>query len=96
VDEDAKDGNNVEVLLNPIAHLRIHYENILPSSPSDNFGINGYITDGFDGDEIDTMIVYVVQGNVSNILYWGLFGETTYTDSIYCPSFDTTYHEILY
>ena len=96
IDEETTDGNNVEVLLNPVAFLSIHYENVVPNSLFDNFAINGYISDGFKGADIDTTIVYQVQGNIYNVLYWGLYMDITYTDSIFSPSFDTTYFEILY
>lgn len=88
---------DVTVLLQPEGYLSIHYKNEPPSSPYDQFGINGYVADSFTGGDIDTIIIYKVYGNFNNILHWGL---STYTesidDTIYCPAFDTTFYEILY
>jgi len=89
-------GLDIEVLLDPEAFLSIHYKNIPPTSPSDNFDINGYITDNFNGEEVDTIVVYRTYGNILITLYWALYGEYSNSISMTCPSFDTTYYEILY
>lgn len=89
-------SDNLNVFLQPEGYLEIHYQNIPPSTPYDNFGVNGYLTDGFDGDKIDTTVLYTVYGNFKNIIFWGLYGEVADIDTIYCVAFDTTYFEILY
>lgn len=96
VDYFVLEGDNVQVLLAPMAWLKIHFTNISPASASDNFSINGFTTDGFIGENIDTLVVYSCYGNVFSLLAWALYGDTASIDSIYCPSFDTTYYEILY
>ncbi len=94
--DGAGTSSNLYVFLQPEGYLEIHYQNIPPSTPYDNFGVNGYLTDGFDGDEIDTTVLYTVYGNSQNIIYWGLYGEVANIDTIYCVAFDTTYYELLY
>lgn len=89
-DEDAV------VYLQPEGYLKIHFQNILPSSSSDIFGINGYMTDVLYGDLVDTSITYTAYGNTMNELHWTVGYEPTLSDTIYCPSFDTTYYEIFY
>lgn len=84
------------VYLQPEASLQIHYQNVSPSSPSDIFGINGYVSDVLYGGLIDTTIIYIVYGNTSNELHWAVGYEPTQSDTIYCPAFDTTYYEIFY
>jgi len=51
---------DVIVYLQPEGSLEIHFENIIPSLPSDIFGINGYITDILYGESVDTTIIYIV------------------------------------
>jgi len=87
---------DVIVYLQPEGSLEIHFENIIPSLPSDIFGINGYITDILYGESVDTTIIYIVYGNVWNELHWAVGDDPTQSDTVYCPAFDTTYHEILY
>lgn len=89
-------GIDVEIYIDPQAYLQIHYKNIPPASPSDDFSVNGYVTDDFYGSDIDTLVVYIVKGNFSSTLYWGLYGSEVYSEAIYCPAFDTTIFEILY
>lgn len=93
---DLGSGVDVEVLIHPEAFLKIHFQNIPPSTPSDNFDINGDISDGFNGDATDTSIIYLIYGNTKVELHWALLGETVYHDTIYCPAFDTTFFEVLY
>ncbi|MBK6732042.1 MAG: hypothetical protein IPG60_14155 [Bacteroidetes bacterium] len=87
---------DVTVFLQPEGWLSIHFKNIPPTSIYDNFDINGYVTDGFNGEDVDTIVLYKVYGNINNILYWALYGEMTSTDTLYCSAFDTTYFEIFY
>jgi len=94
--EEIKEGNNVEVKLQPKGYLTIHFANIPPSTASDIFGINGGVTDTFYGDNVDTIVTYDVDGNFSNVLHWAVGYGLTNSDTIYCPSFDTTYFELLY
>ena len=89
-------GIDVEVFIDPEAFLSIHFNNIAPSFPSDNFGINGYVTDNFWGDNIDTIVTYRTYGNKSIELHWAVLYEPTQSDTLYCPAFDTTHYEILY
>lgn len=96
VDDEIKDGVNVEILLNPIAWLKVHYRNDPPALTTDILGVNGYITEVLYGSEIDTSLTYKTQGNVWSKIYWAIGYEPTNIDSIYCPAFDTTYFEILY
>ncbi|MBP7399473.1 MAG: carboxypeptidase regulatory-like domain-containing protein [Chitinophagales bacterium] len=97
VDEQVKEGVSVEVTLQPKAWLQIHFFNEYPSLPSDHFAINGFVTDEFFGDIIDTLITYIVIGNFMNVIHYGLEADlSNIDDTIYCPAFDTTYYEIIY
>ncbi len=100
VDEEIKDGNNVEVLLNPVAWLSVHVKAINDYEPSDFIGINSLLNDPYYGEDVDTIEVVSVYGNsdyqLTYFLYEGGVETYSHTDYIYCPSFDTTYHEILY
>lgn len=89
-------GIDVEVFIDPEAFLSIHFKNIAPAFPSDNFDINGFVTDGFNGDSIDTIVVYRTYGNILITIYWAMYGESSISSSLTCPAFDTTYFEILY
>ncbi len=95
VDYFVTEGYNVEVFLDPKAYLQIHYANIPPSSPSDILGVNGYVTDVLYG-LIDSNIIYAVNGNFWNEIYWAEGYNPTNADTIYCPAFDTSYFEIFY
>ncbi|MBC8047854.1 MAG: hypothetical protein H7Y00_13735 [Fimbriimonadaceae bacterium] len=88
--------DDVIVYLQPQGYLNIHFKNVLPSSPSDQFGINGYVTDNFVGNDLDTNVIYTVYSNMLIELHWAVGYDETISDTIYCPSFDTTYFEILY
>lgn len=94
--QDLGIGTDVEVFLNPIAYLQIHYENLPPNFPSDILGINGDISDVLYGGDVDTSITYKVNGNYLNALHWAVGYDPTLTDSVYCISFDTTFYEITY
>lgn len=93
---DPGEGYDIDVGLTPNAWLSIHFTNVLPSEPSDNFDINGGITDRFNGSEVDTIVTYLVFGNQNIELHWALYGSSGYHDTLYCIRFDTTYYEILY
>ena len=102
VDEDTKNGNNVEVLLNPVAWLNIYLldaepymeEHELRLSPFESLiTLNAY--------SVDTNIIGSVNGNCNRNFIWVLENLSTgdlqsEELNIYCPSFDTTYYEILY
>ena len=89
-------GNEKDVLLDPEAFISLHVKNIAPSEPWDQFGVNGPYADSFNGDDVDTTIVFEVAGNRNHVLVWSLNGETASTDTVFCPAFDTTYYELLY
>lgn len=103
VDEDATDGNNVEVLLNPVSWLRIRCVNTSPFDSNDEITLSLILDGGnpeFIGADIDTTLCcFLVNGNLENRIVWyvnkaGM--DSSYFQNIYCPSFDTTYFEILY
>ncbi len=90
------EGIDIDIGLTAYAWLSIHFKNEPPSLPSDNFGINGNVSDGFNGNDIDTTVIYLVFGSQEAILLWQIYDSTIYHDTIYCPRFDTTYYEIFY
>lgn len=89
-------GTDVEILLQPEAFLSVHYKNIVPALASDIFGINGDITETLYGSEIDTTLIYRVDGNTKIELHWAVGYDMTVSDTIYCSAFEMTYFEILY
>jgi hypothetical protein len=99
VDEDAKDGVNVEVLLNPVAYISMHLQAINEYEVSDYISVsNLYST--FYGSDIDTNLIFTVQGNIDNKIVWFIYidgsAEGSESLDVYCPAFDTTFVEILY
>ncbi len=103
VDEDTKNGNNVEVLLNPIAWVSITCVNIFPHDSNDEITLS-LLLDGNNpeliGSDIDsTLCCFTLNGNSENRIVWYVTkggGDSSYFQNVYCPSFDTTYFEILY
>ncbi|MBK8487248.1 MAG: hypothetical protein WAU21_01480 [Chitinophagales bacterium] len=89
-------GEIKDVLLSPEGYIKLHVQNILPSEPWDQLGINGPFTAHFYGNEIDSLMTFQINGNTNIVIYWGLNGVAVNTDTIYCPAFDTTYYELLY
>lgn len=91
-----QDGLEFDVEMKSKAWLQIHFQNIPPSDPSDHFFINGFVSDDFNGSDVDVTVTYEVVGNFNNTFYWEGDGTPGQFDTIYCPAFDTTYYEILY
>jgi hypothetical protein len=89
----------VEVLLSPVAWLSVHVKAVNDYEPSDFIDVGSLFDGPYFGD-VDTIELIIVYGNLSQQMSWFVFegGLETYsqTDYIYCPSFDTTYFEILY
>jgi len=100
VDDEINEGVNVEVLLNPVAWLSVHVKAVNEYEPSDHISVNSLQTDPFFGGEVDTIEIISVYGNstfqMTWFIYLGAIQAYSQTDYIYCPAFDTTYHEILY
>jgi len=101
-DEYTADGDyalTVTAYLYPKAWLSVHIKNIMPFNESDKIAINGAFTISFVGIEVDTNILFILQGNFENYIYWSVTKNlitTTFGDTIFSPSFDSLFYEILY
>jgi len=92
-------GVDVEVLLDPEAFLKVSVHNVNVYEPSDHISVSN-IYEQFYGNAVDTSITFKVYGNSITKLVWFVYEdgvtEGSQFEEIYCPSFDTTYYEILY
>lgn len=100
IDGEIYNGNvNAQVSLQPKAWMSVHIKNVNTYEPSDYISISDIGI--FYGNEVDTSIIDLVLGNYSNLIVWGVVlngipPSENDSDNVYCPSFDTTYYEILY
>ncbi len=90
---------NVEVKLNPIGYVNLHVKSVNIYESSDNINIQSGSIDPLYGN-IDTSFILSVPGNDFYHIVWfhyvdGINNGSESAD-IYCPSFDTTYFELLY
>ena len=73
VDDEIKEGTNVEVLLNPVAWLNVRIKAINDYEPSDFIAINSLQNDPYYGSVIDTAEIISVNGNYTFQLSWILY-----------------------
>jgi hypothetical protein len=78
--------------ITPEAYLKLHIKNVNPFDDGDWIKINtdysdifGNSLDRFYGINVDTLIYLRKNGNLIN-----------WQEKIYCPAFDTTYHQVSY
>lgn len=93
------DSQNVEILLQPIGYVAIHFLNDSPFNETDKIALNGLGVVSFIGSNIDTSIVFAANGNSENFLYWVVTKNSitnTFGDTLYCTPFDTTNYDLLY
>ncbi|MFI5172496.1 MAG: hypothetical protein ACHQFW_08900 [Chitinophagales bacterium] len=95
-----KPGVETEVLISPEAFLKLRVHNINEYDATDHVSINGLNIGPYYGNEVDTIAIEQVYGNTITGLHVFIIIDGVYSESldynIYCPSFDTTYYEILY
>lgn len=91
-----KDTEKKTIYLYPLAKLIIHLKNTNPYAQNDYIWVNGAHVIGIN---VDTSFTYYANGNVYNKICWNVKKNEkakNYMDSIYCPSFITTYFNINY
>ena len=101
---DVGKKNRPLVSLQPEAYLKLHIKNTQPFDINDIISINTPFYPGgpgitYYGNFIDTIAVGKVYGNFNNqFTYWVTKNaiQTKYSDSVYCPAFDTTFYNINY
>ena len=89
--------------LQPEAYLKLYIKNTASFDAADKIGVNGSFEWGgggpFYGSRVDTFAIGKVYGNRINKIYWGVTKnniQSSYSDSVYCPAFDTTLYNINY
>ncbi len=97
--EEIKVGENVDISIYPKGWLSLHVKSINIYDEWDYINLsNAYLS--MYGGSVDTTIILNINGNYTIPVVWFIYddGLTTggQTGEIYCPSFDTTYFEILY
>ena len=99
VDKYSSGVVNVEVKLRPKAWLSLTIKSVNDYESFDYIGINSTPSYIFYG-EVDTSQIISVWGNDLYNLVWFIYEDGINNGSesadIYCPSFDTTYFELLY
>lgn len=96
--------NEIDIILDPHAWLKIHVKNNLPIDEYDIISVgNSFNYDDIDplyGNTIDTTLIGLVKGNNidTRAIWFVTKNDVTenYHQNIYCPAHDTTYIEILY
>ena len=99
---DVGKKNHPLVGLQPEAYLKLYIKNTSPFDGNDVISINGgwnASIPSFYGTSVDTFTMVRVNGNVNIAIYWSVTKNdlrNLYSDSIYCPVFDTTLYDINY
>lgn len=95
--------NNKDFTLSPIGHLRLYLKNKFPLDENDAIGVSNTYENGgvyyYFGTTVDTSVIDIIRGNRENRVIWFVErnGEQkSYSDTIFCPAFDTTEYTIEY
>ncbi len=92
--------NNMNIILDPLAWLKIHVKNVNPFNDQDYMNINGIVNYGpWYGRNIDEAFIKEARGNHENKLVWFITKDnvnTNHQELIYVPKGDTTLFELFY
>ena len=95
-----KNRNNIDIVIDPHAWLKLHIKNVNPFDQNDYINVNGFITEGpWHGMSIDINPTMLIRGNKENKIAWFITKNNISTNQfapIYCEGHDTTYFEIFY
>ena len=95
-----KNRNNIDIVIDPHAWLKLHIKNVNPFDQNDYINVNGFITEGpWHGMSIDINPTMLIRGNKENKIAWFITKNNISTNQfapIYCEGHDTTNFEIFY